>query len=81
MVDLIAYREVGNTVMLNRSQRRSLAMVLHHACGVNNSKVSVATGIDMMINSIKNSVLADEERIKLQLPMILPIEEVCSITE
>lgn len=80
IVDLVAYNNVGTNILLNKSERREIAHVLHNACIVDGVKVNVLTAIDMMCESLKRIILDSSEE-KLQLPVILPVESLEGITE
>ena len=80
MVDLIALRDPGTSTVLSRSKRKEIAMVLHHACMVNDTKVSVLSGIDEMVGSFRNRIVTDDAS-NLKLPIILPIEVLEAVKE
>lgn len=80
MVDLIALRDPGTSTALSRSKRKEIAMVLHHACMVNDTKVSVLSGIDEMVGSFRNRIVTGDAS-NLKLPMILPIEVLEAVKE
>ena len=80
MVDLIALRDPGTSTVLSRSKRKEIAMVLHHACMVNDTKVSVLSGIDEMVGSFRNRIVTGDAS-NLKLPIILPIEVLEAIKE
>ena len=79
-VDIIAMVDPGTSSILNRSKRKQLAMVLHYACMIQGKKLSVLTGIEEMINSIRNRVVSSEQ-IPLKLPIIIPTEIIDAIKE
>ncbi|MDO4393102.1 MAG: type II CRISPR-associated endonuclease Cas1 [Bacillota bacterium] len=79
-VDLIAAPEPGMDIILSKSKRRELAMVLHHACVINGRKMSVLTGIDEMVASLRERVVS-ESGACLKLPTLIPIEVIESIKE
>ena len=80
LVDLVAYENIGTSIQLSRNERRSIAHILHNACMVEGTKVSVLTAIDMMCESLKRIVLHNSTE-KLQLPIVLPVENMGGITE
>ena len=80
MVDLIALRDPGTSTVLSRSKRREIAMVLHHACLINDEKVSVLSGIDEMVGSFRNRIIS-ADAINLKLPIILPVEVLKAVKE
>ena len=80
MVDLIALRDHGTATVLSRSKRKEIAMVLHHACMVNDTKVSVLSGIDEMVGSFRNRIVTGDAS-NLKLPIILPIEVLEAVKE
>ena len=51
-VDLISYFIAGDTIQLDRYQRRKLAEVLLQAVRMNGRKVNIFTAINMMVGSI-----------------------------
>ena len=80
MVDLIALRDPRTSTVLSRSKRKEIAMVLHHACMVNDTKVSVLSGIDEMVGSFRNRIVTGDAS-NLKLPIILPIEVLEAVKE
>ena len=80
MVDLIALRDPGTSTVLSLSKRKEIAMVLHHACMVNDTKVSVLSGIDEMVGSLRNRIVTGDA-VDLKLPRILPIEVMEAVKE
>ena len=80
MVYLIALRDHGTATVLSRSKRKEIAMVLHHACMVNDTKVSVLSGIDEMVGSFRNRIVTGDAS-NLKLPIILPIEVLEAVKE
>jgi len=80
IVDLVAHNNIGNNVILNKTERRELAHVLHNACMVGAMKLSAMSAIELMAESLKRIIL-DGSNEPLQLPRILPIESIEAITE
>ena len=80
MVDIIALRDPGTSMILSRERRRSLASVLHQACLVNGTKLSVLAGIDEMTGSLRNRIVLGSVE-KLKLPVILPEEMIDAVRE
>ena len=80
MVDLVAVDDPGTNTILGRARRKKLAMVLHNACLVNGVKMSVLTGIEEMIGSIRNKVVYDSGA-ELKLPVVIPPEALDPIVE
>ena len=80
MVDLVAHENIGSNLQLNKNERKAMAHVLHNACTVDGVKVNVLTSIDMMCKSLKRIILNKSEE-KLQLPIVLPTENMEGITE
>lgn len=80
IVDLVAHENIAANVQLSKIERRELAHVLHNASLIDGIKVNVMSAIDIMVESLKRIILeeADEE---LKLPIIIPIEDMESITE
>lgn len=79
-VDIVAVKDPGTSSVLSRSKRKQLAMILHHACLIQGQKLSVLSGIEEMINSIRNRVVSDEQA-PLKLPVIIPTETIDAIRE
>ena len=79
-VDIVAAENPGTSVLLSRSKRKEIAEVLHHACLMDGSKISVLAGIDEMIGSIRNRVVNGSDS-KIKLPVIIPVEMVDVIKE
>lgn len=79
-VDQIALKDPGTTLILNKSKRRELSMVLHNAAMINGCKMSVLTGIDEMVTSLRDRILSGVNK-KLKLPVIIPPETIESIKE
>jgi len=80
MVDVIAIQDPGTSNVLNAKKRRELAAVLHNACLLNGAKVPVLTGIETMVNSIRNRIVSNGSG-DIQLPILLPIEVIDAIKE
>ena len=80
MVDVIAIQDPGTSNILNAKKRRELATVLHNACLLNGAKVPVLTGIETMVNSIRNRIVSNGSS-DIQLPILLPIEVIDAIKE
>lgn len=59
MVDLVAHEIVSSSVWLSKEQRRKLAGVLHNVCMIDGKKTTVLAGIDIMTDSMRESVLAN----------------------
>lgn len=80
IVDLAALNNIGSNILLSKKERKQISMVLHNACIVNKTKVSVMQAIDLMIESLKRIVLLNSKE-KLLLPTVIPIEYLGGITE
>lgn len=80
IVDLVANDNMGSNVKLTKLERRNLSQVLYCACIVDGVKVNVMSAIDMMIESLKRIILKKSDE-NLKLPMIIPLENMESITE
>lgn len=80
MVDLVAHENIDSNVNLSKAERSALARVLHNACLVNGSKVSVLYAIELMAESYKR-ILMREYNEDLVLPTVIPIECLEGITE
>lgn len=80
MVDVIALRDPGTSSVLSRAKRRELASVLHHACLVDGSKISVLSGIEEMVTSLRARVVSGGTG-DLKLPILLPVETIEAIRE
>lgn len=80
IVDVVAHNNIGSNLKLTSKERKDIAHVLHNACKMNCTKMSVMASIDVMVESLKRIVL-EQSKEDLQLPMILPIESMEGITE
>lgn len=80
MVDVIALRDPGNSTVLSRAKRKELAMVLHHACLIEGAKISVLSGIEEMVGSLRNRIVSDGIE-ELKLPIVLPKEILKAVKE
>ena len=80
IVDLTALACIGTNVRLTKSERQKMAMVLHSACIVDGTKVSVMAAVDFMIDSFKRIIL-EKSTEKLRLPFIIPLETIEGVTE
>lgn len=79
MVDLIAYSITETNVLLNKKQRYELAHVLHNACVMEGKKMTILSGIEIMVESLKTVISGSTKQIIL--PVILPIENMELISE
>ena len=79
VLHLIAYSCVSSSTTLSKKQRKELAMVLHHACRIGEKEVSVLTGIDLMVTSLRRTL--EHGTGGLQLPTVLPVKEMPLINE
>jgi len=79
-VDLVAHKNIGPSEKLSKTERATLAHVLHNACIVNGIKVNVLYAIELMAESYKRILLQESEE-ELVLPTIIPVENVEGITE
>lgn len=73
MVDLVAYENIGANKLLNKTERKSIAEVLHNSCLINETRMSVQAGIHTMVLSFKRVVMCENET-DLSLPTVLPVE-------
>lgn len=80
IVDLVAHDNIGSNIQLSKTERRELAQVLHNACIVDGTKVSVMSSIDIMVESLKRIIL-DKTVERLKMPVIIPTEAMEGITE
>lgn len=79
-VDIIALKDPGPSTVLNRGKRRELAMVLHHACIINDHTVSVQSGVEEMVNRIRTRIMTGSDT-ELLLPTLLPAKVIEGIKE
>lgn len=79
-VDVIAAEDPGTSLILSRTRRKELAKVLHHACLIDGSKISLLAGIDVMTSSIRNRIVNGDNS-PIKLPILLPVEEIDEIKE
>jgi len=80
MVDLIAHKNIGANVILNKAERYELAHVLHNACVLDGYKMTVLSAVDIMCESLKRCYLENNTEL-LKLPTVIPIEEMELINE
>ena len=80
LVDLVAHENIGTNEWLTKAERSSLAHVLHNACLVNGTKVSVLYAIELMSESYKRILMHESEE-ELVLPTVISIESMEGITE
>lgn len=79
-VDIIALKDPGTSTVLGRGKRRELAMVLHHACLINDHTVSVQSGVEEMVNRIRTRIVTGSD-MELLLPTLLPVKVIDGIRE
>ena len=79
-MDVIALRDPGNSTVLRREKRKELAMVLHHGCLIEGAKISVLSGIEEMVGSLRNRIVSEGIE-DLKLPIVLPTEIVKAVKE
>ena len=79
IVDLVAHENIGPNEKLSKTERQSLAHVLHNACIVDGTKVNVLSAVELMSESYKRILMGESEE-ELVLPTILPIESMEGIT-
>ena len=77
-VDLLSFQMEGRNEILDKEERRRLAMVTRHACIMDNRRVSVKDGIDMMVSSFRRAVMGEGS--KLMLPELTEIEVIEAVT-
>ena len=80
MGDVVAHEIVSSQTNLSREQRRTLALVLHNACFINEEKNTISNGINIMIQSFKQAIEESDINL-LKLPDILPVEKIEVISE
>lgn len=80
LVDLVAHENIGTNEWLTKAERSSLAHVLHNACLVNGTKVSVLYAIELMSESYKRILMHESEE-ELVLSTMISIESMERITE
>ena len=80
MVDLVAHKNVGSNVILNKSERYELAHVLHNACMIGEKKLTILSAIDIMCESLKRCYLYEDVDL-LELPMVIGVEKMELINE
>ncbi len=74
MVDQIAYEIIGTDCNLSIKQRRALTGVLHKPCKIDGKIMNISTGIELMVDSFKNSVVENQAEL-LKLPMLIYFKE------
>ena len=78
-VDLVAHTSTETNISKKKKQRYELAQVLHNACIIDGKKMTVLSGIDVMVESLKNAMI--DETSEITLPIILPVESMELINE
>lgn len=79
IVDLVAHDNIGPNEKLSKSERQSLAHVLHNACIVEGTRTNVLSAVELMSESYKRILMGESEE-ELMLPTILPVESLEGIT-
>ena len=72
----MAHENIGTNEWLAKAERSSLAHVLHNACLVNGTKVSVLYAIELMSESYKRILMHESEE-ELVLPTVISILTGC----
>lgn len=74
MVDQIAYGIVGSEFNLSMKQRRELTGILHRPCKIDGKVMWISTGIELMVDSLKNAVSQNQPEL-IKLPMLIDFKE------
>lgn len=69
MVDQMAYRMTNNDILLNSKERKEIVEVLHCNCKIGGKKMWIATGIELMADSLKAAIMKKDPE-KLELPLL-----------
>lgn len=69
MVDQMAYRMTNNDILLNSKERKEIIEVLHCNCKIGGKKMWIATGIELMADSLKAAIMKKDPE-KLELPLL-----------
>ncbi len=80
IVDLTAYSNPAQNQKLSKEERYIMAHVLHNACLMDKRKVSILSGIECMVESLKR-IMVDKSDEDLKLPTVIPIESFERIKE
>lgn len=80
MVDLVAYNNISNSIMLSKTERYEIAHVLHNGCIMDGRKMTILSAIDMMCESLKKCYMEDEPNL-LKVPTVIPIENMELVNE
>ena len=73
MSTFLDWYNIGTNEWLTKAERSSLAHVLHNACLVNGTKVSVLYAIELMFESYKRILMHESEE-ELVLRAVISIE-------
>ena len=79
-VDLLAKKTESESVRLSKEERREMSSILYNACICDNTKISITTAVDMMVESLKR-IIMDDSNEELVLPRVLPIEILEGVSE
>jgi CRISPR-associated protein Cas1 len=74
MVDQLAYGIIGSDFNLSMKQRRELTGILHRSCKINDIVMKISTGIELMIDSFRNSVIENQAEL-IKLPVIIDFKK------
>lgn len=69
MVDQMAYRMSNNELILNSKERKELVEILHCNCSIDEKTMWISTGIEIMVDSLKNAIMKKEPEL-LKLPIL-----------
>lgn len=74
MVDQLSYGIIGSDFNLSMKQRRELTGILHRSCKINDKVMKISTGIELMIDSFRNSVVENQAEL-IKLPVIIDFKK------
>ena len=72
MIDQAAFSIIGNDINLSTKQRRGLTGVLHKNCEIDGIIMQISNGIEIMVDSLKNSILQQNIEL-LKIPILLDL--------
>lgn len=70
MIEQAAFSIIGNDINLSTKQRRGLTGVLHKNCEIDGIIMQISNGIEIMVDSLKNSILQQNIEL-LKIPILL----------
>lgn len=72
MVDQLAFKMANNEILLSSKERKELVEILHCKCSIDEKKMWISTGIELMVDSLKNAVMKKDPDL-LEIPILTEI--------